>query len=153
MNKGPKTKQSFQEQLERIREAFASHTFEKEVLLIDDNKSLAHLLQATLGGGFRSELCFTGREALQKIEERKFDLIIVDLHLPDISGVSIIQHVKKSQPLVPILVITGDATTSTLAQEALNAGASLILTKPLPCATEFRAILGKYLLLNEEKGA
>lgn len=141
-------KPKFQEELERLRKAFQSpkRGFEKRVLLVDDNEELVHLLSATIGGGFTPEIALDGREALRKLSMEAYDLVVVDLHLPDISGVEVLVAARKSLPSVKLLAITGDTQGSKLVQEAKAAGALTVVHKPLPAPTEFRALLGQFLL-------
>lgn len=65
----------------------------------------------------------TGAEAVGLARELTPDLVVMDIHLPDMSGIEATRQILKAQPSVKVLIFTGDAN-HTLVQEALQAGAS-----------------------------
>jgi two-component system chemotaxis response regulator CheY len=104
-----------------------------EVLVVDDSKVMREMIIACL----RAEdgLVFThaasGLEALEKLSLKSFDLVVLDLNMPDIGGFEVLEFVRAQDKLqsLPILVVTtrGDETSRA---KALAAGASAFLTKP-----------------------
>jgi two-component system response regulator PilR (NtrC family) len=70
-----------------------------------------------------------GREALEKLGKRRFDLVISDLRLPDISGLDVLRHLRRSHPGVLAIIITAHYTPE-LAAESLSLGAVAMLPKP-----------------------
>jgi DNA-binding NtrC family response regulator len=72
----------------------------------------------------------TGKEALDIAEKRRIDLVILDMRLPDISGIEVLKKIKSAQPLAEVLIVTGHASVET-AVEAMRAGARDYLEKPI----------------------
>jgi len=102
-------------------------TRERRVLLVEDNTLFQTLVLGAvskLGRGWEVVACQRGREALELLQgkESHFDLALIDLGLPDISGVEVIHAARESDPELPIMVISViSAETSVLA--AIRAGA------------------------------
>jgi DNA-binding NtrC family response regulator len=72
----------------------------------------------------------TGKEALEIAEKRLFDLVLLDIRLPDISGIEVLRKIKSLQPLAEVLIVTGHASVET-AVEAMKAGARDYIEKPM----------------------
>ena len=104
------------------------------VLYIEDNLSNVRLMQRILQqrAGIELEHASRGDEGLAKLASRKFDLVLLDLHLPDMSGEDVLRHLweKPSTRQMPVLVLTADATPG-LVRRLKAAGAAECLTKPL----------------------
>jgi two-component system, chemotaxis family, chemotaxis protein CheY len=104
-----------------------------EVLVVDDSKVMREMVIACLRA--REGLSFTqagsGLEAIERLSLRRFDLVILDLNMPDIGGVEVIEFVRNQDRLraLPILVLTtrGDDNSR---ERVLTAGASRYMTKP-----------------------
>jgi DNA-binding NtrC family response regulator len=78
------------------------------VLLIDDEEELVSALVERLGyREIEAEFALNGPEALRKIEETHFDVIVLDLKLPGMGGMEVLKHIKKLRPHIPVLMITG----------------------------------------------
>ena len=110
-----------------------------EILILDDESRNIDLLQRLLGkAGYRHLRATTNaREAIASVRERLPDLILLDLHMPEIDGFQVMEAVKGFVPessYLPILVLTGDLEPDTR-QRALSAGATDFVTKPFE-ATE-----------------
>lgn len=100
-----------------------------EVLVIDDEIQIRRLLNLTLSaGGYRVREAENGQLGLNEIAVRKPDAIVLDLSLPDMSGLKILQHLREwSQIPVLILSVRGEESDKIA---ALDAGADDYLTKP-----------------------
>jgi DNA-binding NtrC family response regulator len=72
----------------------------------------------------------SGKEALDIAEKRFFDLVLLDMRLPDISGIDVLKKIKSLQPLSEVLIVTGHASVET-AVEAMKAGARDYIEKPV----------------------
>lgn len=78
------------------------------VLLVDDEEELVSALVERLGyRGIESEYALNGQRALEMIKEKTFDVIILDLKLPGMSGIEVHSIIKKDHPDLPVLLITG----------------------------------------------
>ena len=105
----------------------------REILVVDDSKVMRDMIVACLRP--QEGLAFThaasGLEAIEKLSLKGFDLLILDLNMPDIGGVEVLEFVRAQDRLrqLPILVVTtrGDETSRA---RALGAGANRFMTKP-----------------------
>ena len=101
------------------------------ILLVDDDKNTANgLRKILLQDGYDTSCTYTGKEALNLIETENFDIVITDMKLPDISGFSIIEKVKKKDIDIAVVMITAFSSIQT-AIDAMKKGADDYLTKPV----------------------
>ncbi len=101
------------------------------ILLVDDDLGSREILTRILHRkGYETETAATGREALERAQERDFDLAFLDVKLPDVAGVDLIAPLRKIHSHMAVIMVTGHASTETAIQ-ALNEGASGYVTKPL----------------------
>ncbi|MFA6197049.1 MAG: response regulator transcription factor [Sulfurimonas sp.] len=99
------------------------------ILIIDDDSSIRRLLAMTLAfAGFMTEMAATGKEGLKKGSDKHFDLILLDLGLPDMSGVKFLERYRKDEETPVIVVSAIHDELDKIA--ALNAGADDYVTKP-----------------------
>jgi two-component system, chemotaxis family, chemotaxis protein CheY len=104
-----------------------------EILVVDDSKVMRDMVIACLRGlpGARFTQAASGLEAIERLSLSHFDVCVLDLNMPDISGLEVLEFVRAQDRLkaLPILVLTtrGDETSR---QSALGAGASRFMTKP-----------------------
>lgn len=108
------------------------------IFLVEDDKTTAAYYAALIRGhGYQAIVCHQGYEALRLLEKRQdFDLVLLDLGLPDISGWEILSFIKQNQKLryIPVLVVTAtDDKVSFL--KALQQGAEDYLVKPVDVDT------------------
>ena len=122
-----------------------------EILVVDDSKVMRDMIVACLRP--HPGLAFThaqsGLEALEKLSLRRFDLMILDLNMPDIGGFEVIEFVRGQDKLraLPIIVVTTRGDEGSKAR-ALSAGASRFMTKPFSpeaILAEVRSFLGETL--------
>lgn len=101
------------------------------ILLVDDDKNTANgLRKILLQDGYDASCAFTGNEALNLIETGHFNIIITDMKLPDISGLSIIEKAKKKDNDITVVMITAFSSVQN-AIDAMKKGADDYLTKPV----------------------
>lgn len=103
------------------------------ILLAEDNQNLAQLLATfLLEAGHEAAIAKTGREALGLVAGGSFDLLVLDLHLPEVSGVELLQKLRKSPRMnsLPVIIITGVYKGEKYAQAALKLGVRHYLEKP-----------------------
>lgn len=101
-----------------------------KVLIVDDDPSLTELLVDTLEViGYESRSASSAHEALDLIRDENFSLVITDINMPEMSGIELLQEIKKVDAQMPVMLITG-VGTDTLKQEAFEFGADGFLSKP-----------------------
>ena len=126
----------------------------ESILIIDDDESTCRMLSLMLGKrGYEMETAGTGQEALEKAKERFFNVALLDIRLPDMEGVELLEPLKRMHPDIAIIVLTAYASVET-AMQAVNKGAQAYITKPFD-VTELLATLtealGKQRLIMENK--
>ena len=109
------------------------------ILLVEDDRSIANALAHALQSCYDIDIAATGRLALYKTDTQAYSVIVLDLNLPDMSGIIICQQLRDRGVSAPILVLTGDANVLTKIN-LLDAGANDYLTKPFSLG-EFKARL------------
>jgi len=103
----------------------------KKILIVDDNESLLETFQSILEAkGYLIETALTGRETLSKAKVTPFDLIILDIVLPDIKGDKIAIELKRSYKNLNIIFVTGYPSFQDCIN-ALDIGVYEILLKPI----------------------
>lgn len=103
----------------------------KTILVIDDNEETsAELAEIYKSLNYTVGLASDGESAIDALQERDVDLVIMDLLLPDISAVTLINRLKAASPDVEIIVMT-NFQNSEILSEALLSGASLFVQKPI----------------------
>ena len=99
-------------------------------LVIEDNLEQQNIFsQAIKMAGFSTEVIDDGEKAMQRLAEVTPHLIILDLHLPTISGDEILRHIRADERLASVSVIL--ATADPLLAETMSAESDLILLKPI----------------------
>lgn len=103
-----------------------------KILVVDDEKEIRDFLSKalTILGGFKVEVAADGEEALRRINEDKFDLVLTDLKMPKIDGLQLIKEISQKRPEILMVLMTGHGTIDS-AIEAMKEGASDYITKPL----------------------
>lgn len=127
----------------------------ESILIVDDDESTCRSLTLIFGEkGYETETAGTGRGAIEKVEERFFNLVLADIKLPDIEGVELIERCKELHPDTVLIMVTAYASLET-AIRALNEGASAYITKPLnmdEVLATVREALEKQRLVVENRG-
>jgi DNA-binding NtrC family response regulator len=112
------------------------------VLFVDDERSLQEFMRSELPRlGHEVTVCPDGHAALKVLPKSTFDAAILDLRMPGLSGIEVLQQLKQASPETEAVVMTGHASQET-AIEALRLGAFDYITKPCKL-TEIEAILDK----------
>ncbi|MDQ2643109.1 MAG: response regulator [Myxococcota bacterium] len=105
----------------------------KELLVVDDSKVMRDMVVACLRGisDARFTQAASGLEAIERLSLGRFDLVVLDLNMPDISGIEVLEFVRSQDNLktLPIVVVTTRGDEASRAS-ALAAGATLFMTKP-----------------------
>jgi len=132
---------------------------DKRVLIVDDELSIREFLEILLvDEGYRVTTAGSGVEALKKINDEDFHLIISDIQMPKLSGIEVLKKVKEVSPATEVIMITAYASAES-AIEALKCGAYDYIIKPfkideikliLKKAFEKIALQNENLLLKQE---
>ena len=112
------------------RAAPATGNARPRVLVVDDEASIRDLLSKTLAlAEYDVDVAPDGRSALERMRLYPYDLLIADLKMPGMDGLTVIREAKRYKADLPVIIITGFSTESS-AIEAVNLGVAGYLTKP-----------------------
>lgn len=104
-----------------------SHT----VLVVDDDPGHRGMLEALLGRwGLAVTSAEDGKEAVARVCERPFDVVLMDIRMPDMDGITALKEIRKYNPAVPVVLMTAYSAVES-AVEAMKSGAVDLLIKPL----------------------
>jgi DNA-binding NtrC family response regulator len=110
------------------------------ILLVDDDEEALETLSDILQeNGFYTETAKTGKEALAKVDKRVFNVILLDIKLPDMSGIEVLKALSVKHLSTMTIMITANATVQN-AVDANNFGANAYIMKPIDHDTLFRTI-------------
>jgi len=124
----------------------------KQVLIVDDEPNLRKILSAQLSrDGYDVMTADDGEQGLAMLKEHHIDLVITDLKMPKVDGMTLLRKALEDEPELPIVLITAHGTIDT-AVEALKSGAFDFVTKPFD-KDEVRQIVAKALKTRELRGA
>ncbi len=103
-----------------------------KVLIVDDEQWVQEVFRdfCELTRAFDVELAESGRDAIDKVRNNRYDLVTLDLIMPEMSGLDVLSAIKKFSPQMPVIVITGNATDR-LVNEAGVMGACRVMYKPV----------------------
>ena len=117
------------------------------VLLVDDEKEYVELLSERLETrDFAVSKAFSGDEAIERIEKGDVDVVILDVLMPGKDGVTTLREIKARNPLVEVVMLTGNATVES-AVEGMKIGAFDYLMKPV----ELRDLVEKIVKAYKRK--
>lgn len=103
----------------------------KKILIIEDDKTLSRLYEKHLKSkGYETTVAFDGEEGLKKVKEAKPDLILLDIVMPKLDGISVLKILKKDSATnkIPVIMLTVLEKTESVS-EALQAGITHYLIK------------------------
>ncbi len=101
-----------------------------KILVVDDEKNICWILNRLFTQkGYIVDEAHTGREALEKIERNKYNLVFLDIIMPDILGLEVLSNIKNKTLSPPVVIMTAKSTMKN-AVEAMKRGAFEYITKP-----------------------
>ncbi|MEM2925651.1 MAG: response regulator [Methanocellales archaeon] len=118
----------------------------RKILLVEDNEDHMILIKKVLIDKLDVDCAMTGKEALKKLVEHQYDMILLDYKLPDISGIEVLTNLKQKGLNIPTIIITG-AGSEEVAVEAMKLGAMDYIVK----SKDYYAQLPQYLVTNFQK--
>lgn len=102
----------------------------KQILIVDDSTFQRKIVQKILSAaGFQTEQASNGQECLQALERERFELVLLDLNMPEMDGFQVLESMSDKEHAVPVIVLTADIQNSTR-QRCIDLGAENVLNKP-----------------------
>ena len=102
----------------------------KKALVIDDEQIVLESVSALLTDeGFEVDVSLDGRQGLDWAIERNYDVVLTDIRMPDIGGMKVLRDIKRINPTLPVIMITGYASVESAVQ-AMKLGAAEYIEKP-----------------------
>ncbi|MFT5090617.1 MAG: CheY-like chemotaxis protein [Candidatus Latescibacterota bacterium] len=123
------------------------------ILIIDDEVIVTRVLAQLLAlSNYKVTVALSGEEGLKLYRDREIDLVIVDIYMPGINGIEVIQTIKNDSPDTPIIAISGGALIGKedLLYHAKTIGADYVLEKPIEDQTLVSAIEGALGLSSQQ---
>ena len=122
---------------------------EASIILVDDEQDFVETLAKRLNRrGYDVEYAFNGEHALEILKNRTFDVAIIDFKMPGMNGLETLIEIKKMDPSVQVIFLTGHASTET-GEAGIRKGAFDYMTKPV----EFPELISKITAALENKNA
>ena len=101
-----------------------------KILLVDDEKTMVkYLSKRLLKKGFDINVAYSGKEALERISKKDFDVVLLDVLMPEMDGIETLQEIKKRKPMTEVIMLTGHASVEA-GIEGMKAGAFNYIMKP-----------------------
>ena len=101
------------------------------ILFVDDDKNLCESLSLIMEvKGYDTDIAITAKQALQKVADRWYNVALVDIRLPDMTGIDLLTKLKDTHPDMAVIMVTGYSSSENAVQ-SLNRGASAYITKPV----------------------
>lgn len=115
------------------------------VLLVDDEPAVLEILRQTLlAEGYEVSVAANGREAVERMKEQLFDLVLTDLIMPEKDGIQTILELRGIDPFVPVIAMSGGtaAGDGDFLPLARQLGAKAVLSKPFEYRTFMESVRG-----------
>jgi len=120
------------------------------ILIIEDDEFLLNSLENILQkANYTVEKVTTGKEALEKLKNVYYSLILLDVKLPDMDGIQIILEIEETSPKMRKIIMTGYPSVEK-AQQAINYGADAFLVKPFSPEVLLKEIKKQLVLRDKE---
>lgn len=102
----------------------------KRILVVDDSTFQRNMVTKMVSGaGYEAQTAQNGRECLESLEREWFDLVLLDLNMPEMDGLQVLEHMTDKELQVPMIVLTADIQESTR-KRCMDLGAVAVLNKP-----------------------
>jgi len=102
----------------------------QKILVVDDEPSICHGCKIILSeSGYEVDISSSGRDGFEKIKKDSFDLVLLDIRLPDMNGLEILKKINEKKIDICVIIMTGHGTIEN-AVEAMKNGAFDFITKP-----------------------
>jgi DNA-binding NtrC family response regulator len=129
----------------------AHQQFTKRVLVVDDEESILGLLNEVLTDeGYQVEGAADGFHALEKVKDNGFDVMLVDHRLPQMNGIELLRTVKRINPDISVIIMTGEVNLHSVIESIRN-GACDFIIKPFDLDEAIAAVNRGWAKKNELK--
>ena len=113
-----------------------------EVLLLDDEPIVGKRLKPALAKvGCNVEVFEDPKKALERIDQKEFDIVVTDIRMDEVDGLQVLEHVRQSSEWTKVIMITGYAMMA-VAREAMEKGAFDFISKPFK-PDDLRKVIAK----------
>ena len=113
-------------------------TVTKRVLIVDDDARIVQLLTEHFKQTYTVETAMNGGEALSIVRRARPDVVVLDVMLPGMSGIHVLKELKRADPTIPVIVVTGTDSLA-IANEAVRSGATVELEVKVTVREKFPA--------------
>lgn len=104
--------------------------FRSHILIVDDDPLIRNLLQSSVEAfGYRCTTAQDGQEAVELLQRNEFAMVVTDMTMPRLDGMTLLKHIKEHYPRTDVIVVTGYTETFSYT-EVIKAGASDFISKP-----------------------
>lgn len=101
------------------------------VLFVDDEEELVSAVVERLGiRGVQAAGATNGLDALKKVDEEEYDVVVLDVRMPGLGGLDVIRHLRRSHPKIEVILLSGHGSKEYV-EEGLSLGAFDYLQKPV----------------------
>ncbi len=111
----------------------------KSILIVDDEEVIRDFLYEVLCDDYSISMAADGDEAIDKMGDGKYDLIITDMKMPRVSGEEVAKFAQENSPDTRVIIISGYASLYSVSQ-SVNSGATAFLSKPFSIQELMQAI-------------
>ena len=125
----------------------------RRILVADDNRTIRNAISTFLGFmGFEVALAGNGIEALAAFLESSFDLVLTDLQMPAMDGLSLARHIKERSPSTPVILLTG-SDGETVRRKVERAFVDSVIFKPFGLKDLQKTVQGALASRDQEHGS
>jgi len=101
------------------------------ILIVDDEPNVCQFLSEYLEyKGFETQISQSGKEALKYLETDTFDAILLDLIMPEMNGLEVLEKIRQMKIMIPVIIVTG-VKDKNVADDAIKLGAADFIPKPI----------------------
>lgn len=117
-----------------------------KILLVEDDELIARMISLRLSiAGHDVDLAENGRKGLEKIRNNEFDLVLMDMHMPEMDGHETVRILRKDGYSGTIVAVTASAMSSD-SRKAIKSGCNYFISKPI--GEDFEGRIEEFLKLN-----
>lgn len=102
-----------------------------KILIVDDEPNVCNFLSEFLDyKGFESTITLSGKDALNQLESEDFDLVLLDIIMPEMNGFEVLERINQMDNKVPVIILTG-VRDQNVANDSIEMGAVDFISKPI----------------------